>query len=85
MAKDANIFAAAKAAGVGTVVVTKDEDFRKLLSQHGPPPQVVWVRCANVSNPELRRILSDAWPRAAALLLHGEPLVEIRQLGAGGS
>jgi predicted nuclease of predicted toxin-antitoxin system len=78
-ARDAEIFAAAKAIGAGTVIVTKDDDFRTLLTQLGPPPQVVWVRCGNVSNAELRRILSDAWPRAEALLLDGEPLIEVRR------
>jgi predicted nuclease of predicted toxin-antitoxin system len=59
--------------------VTKDDDFAKLLGQHGPPPQVVWLRCGNVTNPELRRIVLDAWPRADALLAEGEALVEIRR------
>jgi predicted nuclease of predicted toxin-antitoxin system len=80
-ANDAEIFAAAKAAGEGLVVITKDDDFRTLLTQHGPPPQVVWVRCGNVTNPELRRVVSEAWSRAETLLLNGEPLIEIRRRG----
>ena len=46
---DPNIFAAARAAG-NVVVLTKDDDFQRLLSQFGPPPRVVWVRCGNVTN-----------------------------------
>lgn len=42
-ATDIEIFLAARAADV--VVFTKDADFLDLLEQHGPPPQVVWVRC----------------------------------------
>jgi predicted nuclease of predicted toxin-antitoxin system len=80
-ARDTEIFAAARAAGAGSVIITKDDDFRKLLAQHGPPPQVVWVRCGNVTNFELRRIISDAWSRAVEHLLTGEPLVEIRRRG----
>jgi predicted nuclease of predicted toxin-antitoxin system len=77
--KDAAIFAAAKAAGDGSVIVTKDDDFRTLLTRFGPPPQVIWVRCGNVTNSELRRIISDAWSRAETLLRAGESLIEIRR------
>jgi predicted nuclease of predicted toxin-antitoxin system len=78
-AHDSQIFAAARAAEDPVMIVTKDDDFAKLLDQRGPPPQVVWVRCGNVSNQELRRIVLDAWPRALALLTTGEALVEIRR------
>ena len=73
---DAAIFDAARAAGV-TVVITKDEDFVRLVERHGPPPQVVWVTCGNVRNAELRRIVLEAWQQVAALLAAGEPLVEV--------
>jgi predicted nuclease of predicted toxin-antitoxin system len=63
-ARDTDIFAAARAATGPVVVVTKDDDFAKLLDRHGPPPQVVWLRCGNVTNRELRRVVLDAWPRA---------------------
>lgn len=75
---DETIFRAARAAG-RVVLVTKDDDFRRLVGRHGPPPQVVWVRCGNVSNRDLRRILLSVWPRVIALLEAGEPLVEIRR------
>ena len=76
-ARDSEIFEAARAAG-GVVVVTKDDDFASLLGRHGPPPQVVWLRCGNVNNQELRRIVLEAWPRTVELLDAGEALVEIR-------
>jgi len=82
-AKDRAIFEAVRRADRAVVVVTKDDDFRKLIDQHGPPPQVVWVRSGNVTNPELRRILRDAWPSVATLLEAGEPLVELRRRGPG--
>jgi predicted nuclease of predicted toxin-antitoxin system len=74
-AEDAKIFAAARAAGA--VVLTKDSDFVDLVARHGPPPQIVWLTCGNTTNGALRAILADAWPRIAALLAAGEPLVEI--------
>ena len=81
-ADDPVIFAAARAGGAA-VVVTKDDDFVRLLDQHGPPPQVVWVTCGNVRNPELPPIMLAAWPQVAALLGGGEPLVEVsRRLAA---
>lgn len=75
-ATDAVIFAAAREAGV--VVVAKDADFVLLLERHGPPPQLLWVTCGNVSNARLRTIFQAEWGRAAALLAAGEPLVEVR-------
>ena len=78
-ARDAEIFTAARAADGAVVLVTKDADFCKLLGQHGPPPQVVWLRCGNVTNRELRGIVLAAWPRVATLLAAGEALVEIRR------
>ncbi len=53
------IFSAARKSGV--LVVTKDDDFVKLLGQHGPPPKVLWVRTGNVSNVELRRMMLNGW------------------------
>ena len=67
-ARDPVIFARARSADRSVVIVTKDDDFPKLLGQHGSPPQVVWLRCGNVTNQELRRIVQEAWPRVAGLL-----------------
>ena len=67
------------------VIVTKDDDFPKLLRQHGSPPQVVWMRCGNVTNQELHRIVRETWPRTAELLAVGETLVEIRRREDGAS
>jgi predicted nuclease of predicted toxin-antitoxin system len=82
-AKDGVIFEAARTADPAVVLVTKDDDFRKLVDQHGPPPQVVWVRCGNITNAELRRLLLAGWAQVAALLASGEQLVELRQRRPG--
>lgn len=74
-AKDRAIFESARAGGM--VVITKDLDFVHLLERHGPPPQIVWITCGNVTNPQLREIIRTAWPRTIELLSSGEPLVEI--------
>ena len=71
-AGDPAIFAAARAGGAA-VVVTKD-DFVRLLDQHGPPPQVVWVTYGNLRNRALRQRFRPVWPRVAARLAAGEPL-----------
>lgn len=74
-AEDPAIFARARAAGA--VVITKDRDFVDLLERLGPPPQDVWLTCGNTSHAYLRQLLGGAWPRVAALLAAGEPLVEV--------
>ena len=58
-ARDLEIFSAARDAGT-VALLTKDHDFCNLVGQYGPPPQVIWVRCGNASNEELRRILYEA-------------------------
>ena len=60
------------------VILSKDEDFPRLVSQRGPPPQIVWLRCGNVTNRELWRIVVTAWPRIRSLLSESEPLIEVR-------
>ena len=79
-AEDPVIFARARAAGAA--VVTKDSDFVGLLERHGPPPQIVWLTCGNTTNVALRQLLGGAWPRVAALLAAGEPLVEVASAAA---
>jgi predicted nuclease of predicted toxin-antitoxin system len=69
------IFAAARDAGV--VVITKDRDFTILLAEHGPPPQVLWLTCGNISNSRVQAIFAALLPDAVKLLESGEPLVEI--------
>jgi predicted nuclease of predicted toxin-antitoxin system len=37
----------AYAAAKGLAVVSKDSDFRRQATAHGPPPKVIWVRIGN--------------------------------------
>ena len=74
-AKDTEIFNAARS--VGTVIMTKDSDFVDLVSRLGTPPQILWVTCGNVTNQNLRRILTLTFPDALQLLQAGESVVEI--------
>ena len=74
-ANDESIFFAAREANA--IVITKDQDFVRLLSQLGPPPQVVWITCGNTSNAQMRQILRQTFPETLLLLQAGEPLVEI--------
>ena len=74
-AEDTEIFEAARQADA--IVMSKDSDFVDLVNRLGPPPQVVWVRCGNTSNAQMRVVLSSTLWAAAALLQQGEPLVEI--------
>lgn len=74
-ADDAQIFAALRDAG--NVIVSKDEDFVDMVTRLGPPPQVLWVTCGNVTNRVLHTVLSAGLPNGLELLKHGEPIVEI--------
>jgi predicted nuclease of predicted toxin-antitoxin system len=74
-AEDAGIFAAARHANA--VVMSKDSDFVDLVNRLGPPPQVLWIRCGNTSNVQMRAILSRTLSAAVDLLQQGERLVEI--------
>lgn len=76
-APDAGIFAAARRARA--IVVTKDEDFVRLLEARGAPPQVVWVTVGNVRNARLRMLFERHWPAIRAQLVAGEPLVELSE------
>ena len=75
-ASDRQIYFAAREAGV--VVITKDQDFVRLLGVHGPPPKIVWVTCGNTSNPRMQQILTASFPGALEMLEGGESLIEIR-------
>lgn len=65
-----------KARELEAIVITKDDDFVKLLHQHGSPPRVIWLTCGNTSNARMREILEDYLETALDLLKTNE-LVEI--------
>ena len=74
-ADDARIFAALRESG--NVIVSKDEDFVDMVARLGPPPQVLWITCGNVTNRVLRTVLAESLPSGLKLLEQGEPIVEI--------
>lgn len=73
---DYEIFESACAASA--VILTKDRDFVDLLAQRGSPPQVVWLRCGNITNAELKTLLLAVLPNTIELLKSGQSLVQIR-------
>ncbi|MCY3739629.1 MAG: DUF5615 family PIN-like protein [Candidatus Poribacteria bacterium] len=77
-ASDESIFSAARLEKA--IVMTKDQDFVQLLERLGPPPQVVWVTCGNVSNVQMRTILRQDFRSTLLLLQQGKSLVEIPDL-----
>ena len=74
-AKDIDIFEAARIANA--VIMTKDSDFIDLVCRLGTPPQILWLTCGNVTNRNLRRLLTATLPDALERLLQGEAIVEI--------
>jgi predicted nuclease of predicted toxin-antitoxin system len=59
------------------VIVTKDEDFSEYIATHGSPPQVLWLRCGNLSTLEMQAWLESEFPTALQRLQAGEACVEI--------
>lgn len=74
-AKDTEIFEAAIQPNL--VIMTKDSDFVDLVCRLGSPPQILWLTCGNVTNQNLRRILTSTLPEAITQLQQGESVVEI--------
>ncbi len=74
-AKDTEIFEAAVQPNL--VIMSKDSDFVDLVCRLGSPPQILWLTCGNVTNQNLRRILTATLPDAIIQLQQGESVVEI--------
>jgi predicted nuclease of predicted toxin-antitoxin system len=58
-------------------LISKDSDFVGLVQRFGPPPQLIWVTCGNVTNSNLKAIFSAVFNQALNLLGAGEAIVEI--------
>lgn len=65
----------------GCVLMSKDSDFVALVQRLGPPPQLIWVTCGNVTNSNLKAMFSAVFNQALDLLAAGEAIVEIGQPG----
>lgn len=74
-AQDIEIFEAARAENA--VIMTKDSDFVDLACRLGTPPQILWLTCGNVTNRNLRQLLTATLPDALEQLRQGEMIVEI--------
>ncbi len=74
-AQDLEIFQ--RAGRLGHVIMTKDDDFVDIITRLGPPPQILWVTCGNVTNRAMRELLSRAFPTVRAHLEAGEAVVEL--------
>jgi predicted nuclease of predicted toxin-antitoxin system len=58
-------------------ILTKDEDFLRLVGKHGPPPSIIWVTIGNTSNRRMKELLTDRLPRTLQLIKEGNAVVEI--------
>jgi predicted nuclease of predicted toxin-antitoxin system len=74
-AQDITIFETARARNA--VILTKDSDFVDLVCRLGTPPQILWLTCGNVTNRNLRKLLTATLPEALEQLRQGEAIVEI--------
>lgn len=74
-AKDIEIFEAAKFADA--IIMTKDSDFIDLVCRLGSPPKIIWITCGNVTNRNLRQLLTATLSEALLQLRQGESVVEI--------
>ena len=74
-ATDAAIFQAAQQQGI--VIISKDSDFVEMVSRYGPPPQLIWVTCGNVTNRQLQIVFNKTFAESLELLLAGQVMVEI--------
>ncbi len=73
-ASDSEIFSYARENNL--IIITKDEDFIKLLDRFGPPPKIIWLTCGNTSNSYLKELFSSRLSQALELLKENS-LVEI--------
>ena len=74
-AQDRDIFEAARTENA--VIMTKDSDFVDLVCRLGSPPQILWLTCGNVTNRNLRKLLTATLTDALEQLGRGEMIVEI--------
>jgi predicted nuclease of predicted toxin-antitoxin system len=74
-AKDLEIFIAARAENA--IIMTKDSDFVDLVCRLGSPPQILWLTCGNVTNRNLRKLLTATLLNALKQLNRDEIIVEI--------
>lgn len=72
---DRQVFFAARLANA--IIISQDSDFPDLLRLLGPPPKVIWLRCGNQTNQEMKELLKSTLPDALRII-ESENLVEIK-------
>lgn len=61
----------------GSVIVSKDEDFRSRRTMNPKGPAVVWIRLGNASRRDTLRWFAGVFPDILVALARGDTLVEI--------
>lgn len=74
--EDAELVRAARVRG--GIILSKDEDFVRLVLARPSPPALLWLRCGNRSTAKLKPILLNHLRSALDLIKSGECIVEIR-------
>jgi len=62
----------------GAVVISRDEDFVRLVANPGGA-RLVWVRFGNCDNPTLLSLMEARWPAVMERLAMGDLLIELRR------
>lgn len=65
------------AAKLEAVIVTKDEDFVGLQATQSAAVAIVWLRCGNIYNPILVRLLADRLGAVVTAIESGARLIEL--------
>lgn len=63
---------------LGSVIITKDEDFAERVARNPNAPRIVWLRVGNTTNAALMHWLTPRFPHIIALLERGDALIEVR-------
>ena len=67
---DLEIFVAARKANA--VIISKDSDFADLFYKLGAPPKIIYLTCGNISNKNLKLLLSEKLLSAIAEVLNND-------------
>jgi predicted nuclease of predicted toxin-antitoxin system len=74
-AKDEEIWR--RAAELGCVIISKDEDFTQMTLLRPEPVAVVWLRIGNCRTATLLAVMEQAWPAITMQLDAGVRLIEV--------
>jgi predicted nuclease of predicted toxin-antitoxin system len=62
----------------GAIIVSKDEDFASRRKGVNSGPQILWLRCGNVSNASLVALFEREWVAIQSELDGGASVIEVR-------